>query len=91
MSVKSRDEWYHPLWEQMMPGKVAYEPFPWQEDMIHVPASDPLVNTRMIGACGRRSGKTTAIVAEVVREAFTERRDASGIYRPAMVYFIAPN
>lgn len=91
MSVKSRDEWYHPLWEQMMPGKVAYEPFPWQEDMIHVPASDPLVNTRMIGACGRRSGKTTAIVAEVVREAFTERRDASGIYRPAMVYVIAPN
>ena len=91
MSVKSRDEWYHTLWEQRMPGKVAYEPFPWQEDMIHVPASDPLVNTRMIGACGRRSGKTTAIVAEVVREAFTERRDASGIYRPAMVYVIAPN
>jgi len=91
MLPKKKEDWYHPLWEAMMPGKVAYEPFTWQEDLIHIPASDPLKHTRMIGACGRRSGKTTAIVAEVVREAFTERRDSSKIHRPSMVYVIAPN
>ena len=91
MLPKKKEDWYHPLWEAMMPGKVAYEPFTWQEDLIHIPASDPLKHTRMIGACGRRSGKTTAIVAEVVREAFTERRDGSKIHRPSMVYVIAPN
>lgn len=82
------EEWGHEFWKFIMQGGQRYEPFAWQRDKIHMRAEG---SSRMIGACGRRSGKTTAIIAEVVKELFTETPDISGVRKPPLVYVIAPN
>ena len=85
------EAWEHPAWKLMMPGKQEYKPFEWQREKIHKHSTKSRSVPRLIGACGRRSGKTTAIIAEVVKELFRERPDISGIRKPPLVYVIAPN
>jgi len=85
------EDWEHPAWKVIMPGKQEYKPFNWQREKIHKHSTKSRSVPRLIGACGRRSGKTTAIIAEVVKELFRERPDISGIRKPPLVYVIAPN
>ena len=43
-------------------GDGGYKPFPWQAEHIHARTEN-----RIIAACGRRAGKSTASVAEAWR------------------------
>ena len=67
-------------------GVDGYQPFPWQAEHIHGRREN-----RIIAACGRRSGKSTAIVAEAWRE-LTQLPDmvAGKLHQP-LVYIVAPN
>ena len=67
-------------------GSGGYVPFPWQAMHIH---SRP--EKRIIAACGRRSGKSTAIVAEAWRELTKPPNEVGGVSHNALVYIIAPN
>ena len=52
------------IWEFINDGDP-YDPWDWQAEHIHTQAH----KKRLILACGRRAGNTTAIKAEIVREA----------------------
>ena len=67
-------------------GDKGYQPFPWQTEYIH---SRP--ENRIIAAWGRRSGKSTAIVAEAWRELVREPTVVAGVKHYPLVYIIAPN
>jgi hypothetical protein len=75
---------YFPLWNVIDNGHP-YEPFVWQAQHVH---SKVDAGYRFITlACGRRSGKTTAMLAEVVRACFKEQE---GQHAP-LIYIIGPN
>jgi hypothetical protein len=67
-------------------GKNGYEPFHWQAQHIHARPEK-----RIVAACGRRSGKSTAIVAEAWRELVKPPRMVGGVEHKSLVYIIAPN
>ena len=75
----------HELWDVINDGDP-YAPFEWQAEHIHSHAGTRFV----IGACGRRGGKTTAVVAEVIREAFRPRRKVLGKTHAPLVYVVGP-
>lgn len=67
-------------------GPQGYDPFPWQAEHIHARPEN-----RIIAACGRRAGKSTAIVAEAWRELSRLPTVVSGATHYPLVYIIAPN
>ena len=74
------------IWEFINDGDP-YDPWDWQAEHIHTQAH----KKRLILACGRRAGKTTAIKAEIVREALQPRKEQIGVYHAPYIYVIAPN
>ena len=67
-------------------GPNGYKPFPWQAKHIHARTEN-----RIIAACGRRAGKSTAIVAEAWRELTKAPNTVAGVKHQPLVYIIAPN
>jgi len=74
------------VWTEINDGQ-AYDPWPWQDLHVHS-RSD---SKRLILACGRRAGKTTAIKAEIVREALKPLEEHFGMVHAPYIYVIAPN
>ena len=75
------------IWDSLTEfGKSGYTPFHWQAEHIHARPEK-----RIIAACGRRSGKSTAIVAEAWRELVKPPKSVGGIEHKSLVYIIAPN
>tara|TARA_R110002153_G_scaffold211463_4_gene364109 strand:- start:528 stop:1826 length:1299 start_codon:yes stop_codon:yes gene_type:complete len=77
---------YPAIWQFINDGDP-YDPWGWQAEHVHN-RSD---SKRLILACGRRAGKTTAIKAEIVREALQPRKEQFGVYHAPYIYVIAPN
>ncbi len=74
----------HDLWDTIE-GGGPYNPFDWQKE-IHAHA-----DTRfLLAACGRRGGKTSAVVPEVVRAAFEKSVTALGKTHYPLIYVVAP-
>ena len=67
-------------------GPDGYTPFPWQAEHIHARPEK-----RIVAACGRRSGKSTAIVAEAWRELTKPPTPVGGVEHRPLVYIVAPN
>ncbi len=72
-------------WDIMDGGKP-YVPFPWQAEHIHSKSDIQF----LIGACGRRSGKTTAADAEVNREVFKDPVTVLGKTHAPLIYIVGP-
>ena len=77
---------YPAIWEFINDGDP-YDPWGWQAEHVH----DQIDSKRLILACGRRAGKTTAIKAEIVREALQPKSEQFGVYHAPYIYVIAPN
>lgn len=75
----------HPMWD-VMNGGEAYEPFPWQAEHIH---ARPDTRFIIVGV-GRRGGKSTAMEAEGVREAFRPPVTAFGKTHYPLIYIVGP-
>ena len=67
-------------------GDGGYKPFLWQAEHIHARPEN-----RIIAACGRRAGKSTAIVAEAWRELARPPTIVAGATHQPLVYIVAPN
>ena len=77
----------HPkIWE-LINDDEPYVPWDWQAEHVHAHHK----KKRLILACGRRAGKTTAIKAEIVREAIKRKEPQFGVYHAPYIYVIAPN
>ena len=74
------------VWQEINDGNP-YTPWSWQEEHVH----SRVDAKRLILACGRRSGKTTAIKAEIVREALKPQEEHFGMLHSPYIYVIAPN
>ena len=74
------------VWTSINDGQ-AYDPWPWQDLHVHSRGDAK----RLILACGRRAGKTTAIKAEIVREALKPQEEHFGMLHAPYIYVIAPN
>ena len=79
---------YIPAWRVLNRGKP-YEPFWYQAQHIHAQVDRGC--KRIICAWGRRGGKSTAIVAEVVREVIKEPVTVRGVEHSPIVYIVGPN
>ena len=67
-------------------GGNPYIAFPWQAEHIH---SRPETQF-LIAACGRRSGKTTAMLGEVIREVTKPAVTLLGKTHHPLIYIIGP-
>ncbi|MAT09016.1 MAG: hypothetical protein CL707_07945 [Chloroflexi bacterium] len=74
------------IWQFINEGDP-YDAWDWQREHIHEQSD----KKRLILACGRRAGKTTAIKAEIVREALKPRDVQFGVAHAPYIYVIAPN
>ena len=74
------------VWDAINDGDP-YDPWDWQEEHVH----SKFDVKRLILACGRRAGKTTAIKAEIVREAIKWKETHFGVAHAPFIYVIAPN
>ena len=75
----------HPFWDLMNSGQP-YQPLPWQDLHIHARRHVP----NLILACGRRSGKSFGIKAEIVTEAMKEPTVVMGVSHPPIIYVCGP-
>lgn len=75
------------LWDVLNKGKP-YQPFPWQAEHIHAKVDQGC--KRIILPCGRRSGKSTSVVAEVAREVANPAVEVMGMMHSPIVYIIGP-
>ena len=75
----------HPAWDVINDGNP-YTPFDWQARHIHARPDTRFI----IAACGRRSGKTTAITAEVDRECLRPTEIVLGKKQAPLIYVIGP-
>lgn len=78
---------YPPLWGVLSKGRP-YEPFVWQARHLHSKVDAGF--KRIILACGRRSGKSTAVVAEVAREAIKPPVEVEGQLHSPIIYIVGP-
>ena len=78
---------YPPIWKVLNRG-AAYEPFPWQVQHLHSKVDEGC--PRIILPCGRRSGKSTSVVAEVAREVVKPPVTIKGMEHSPLVYIIGP-
>lgn len=76
-----------PLWDYINDGSP-YEPFDWQIEHIHSKVDEGF--RFIIGSCGRRSGKTFSMRAEVVRAAFQPPEVVDGVTHHPVIYIIGP-
>ena len=84
---KNFDFFIPSVWKMLTDyGPNGYNPFPWQAEHIHARTEN-----RIIAACGRRAGKSTAIVAEAWRELTKAPSTVAGVEHQPLVYIIAPN
>ena len=75
------------IWDSLLEfGEGGYQPYNWQIEHIH-----SRNEKRVIAACGRRAGKSTAIVAEAWRELMRPKTVVAGVEHRPLVYIIAPN
>ena len=74
---------YPAVWHVLNRGKP-YEPFPWQIQHLHAQVDAGC--TRIVLPCGRRSGKSTGLIAEVAREVTTPPVTIWGIQHSPIVY-----
>lgn len=79
---------YFPIWSIINHGEP-YNPLQWQVEHVHskVDAGFKVICL----ACGRRSGKTTAMLAEVVRAAFQPPKRIDGVLHFPVIYICGPN
>lgn len=78
---------YPPIWNVLNGGKP-YEPFAWQAQHLHSKVDTGF--RRIILPVGRRGGKSTSVVAEVVREVIKPPVEVFGKQHSAIVYIIGP-
>lgn len=69
-------------------GGRPYEPFSWQIQHLHSQVDRGV--KRIILPCGRRSGKSTSVIAEVAREVIRPSVNVFGIDHSPLVYIIGP-
>ena len=74
------------IWDFINDGEP-YRPWDWQVDHVH--SKDHY--KRLVLACGRRAGKTTALKAEIVKEALQPPKEQFGVMHSPYIYVIAPN
>lgn len=77
-----------PLWDVMKPGHRAYQPFEWQVRHMHRPVD--MGYKRIILPCGRRSGKSEGVQAEVIRAAMQPSVVVRGIEHFPIIYVCGP-
>ena len=77
-----------PLWDVMKPGGRPYQPFPWQVRHLHRAIDAGF--KRIALPCGRRSGKSESVQAEVVRAAVRPSEIVMGIEHFPIVYIVGP-
>ena len=75
----------HPLWAVINDGQP-YEPLDWQLRHFHAQTKA----RRIIAACGRRSGKSWGMRAEVVAEAFRPPETVLGVVHHPLIYICGP-
>lgn len=78
----------HPLWDIMKPGGRPYQPLPWQAEYMHAPIDKGF--KRIALPCGRRSGKSEGVQAEVVRAAMAPDQIVMGILHHPVIYVCGP-
>ena len=78
---------YPSIWNVLNRGKP-YSPFAWQAQHLHAPVDRGI--KRIILPCGRRSGKSTSVIAEVAREVISPSVTVHGIDHSPLVYIIGP-
>jgi hypothetical protein len=78
---------YHPLWNVLNKGKP-YEPFAYQAQHLHSKVDAGF--KRIILGWGRRAGKSTATIAEVVREVTRPAEVVEGVEQFPIVYIVGP-
>lgn len=78
---------YNPLWSILNKGR-AYEPFDWQVQHLHSKVEAGY--KRIILACGRRSGKSFGVRAEVAREVAQEPVVIRGETHAPIIYIGGP-
>ena len=86
--IRTYPSWYDETWKYLdIFGKnIGYVPFDWQSEHIH-----QRTEKRIIAACGRRAGKSTAIVAEAWKELLKHPVTVAGTTHFPLVYLVAPN
>ena len=75
-----------PIWWDVLNGGRPYEPLDWQARHFHAQESCK----RVIAACGRRSGKSSAMLAEIVREATRPVETVLGVDHSPKIYVVGP-
>ena len=78
---------YPAVWNILNRG-LPYEPFDWQVEHLH--SKIDAGYKRIILPCGRRSGKSTSVVAEVAREVIKPPVTVMGVEHSPIVYIIGP-
>ena len=78
---------YSPIWRVLNRG-APYEPFDWQVEHLHSKVDAGF--KRIILPCGRRSGKSTAVVPEVARDVVKPPVTIMGVEHSPIVYIIGP-
>lgn len=74
-----------PVFWDVLNGGRPYEPFNWQARHFHAREEK-----RVIAACGRRSGKSSAMLAEIVREVTRPPEMVHGVEQSPLVYVVGP-
>lgn len=78
---------YPSVWRVLNRG-AEYQPFAWQVQHLHSQVDRGV--KRIILPCGRRSGKSTAVIAEVAREVIQPPVTVHGITHSPLAYIIGP-
>ena len=78
-------EYERPVWWDVINDGRPYAPFRWQAEHIHARSEQIIV-----AACGRRAGKSSAMLAEIVREVMKPAELVAGVLQHPLVYVIGP-
>lgn len=73
------------IWDVLERGGKPYIPLAWQAKYIHAPRQ-----ARIIAACGRRSGKSSAMKAVIADEEIRPPEEVLGVEHSALTYVIGP-
>ena len=73
------------FWDVLNSGRP-YQPLAWQARHFHAQESCK----RVIAACGRRSGKSSGMLAEIVKEATRGNEIVMGVEHSPLIYVVGP-
>lgn len=73
------------IWDVMNPGGKPYRPLRWQAEHFHSQKAQ-----RIVAACGRRSGKSSAMRGEVASEAIKPAVEVLGEMKSSLIYIVGP-